>query len=122
MKKSNIFPIITAFVAVAIFYMIYSGGLSPVYLLLVLGALGMALGIYGIIATFIADADPENRTERSLSKPIMEILLGGLVLVIGLVEGMHIELPNWFWTAAFVLIIVIALIWLFVRTKNSMKK
>ncbi len=113
MKNNNFNAqtVVTVVGAVIIFYVIFSGKTSAKILLPVLGAVCLAYGITGLLR-----ARKAGRDEVIDYRPIaLEMILGGLLLAIGLIEAFGVTMSQSFWNIALLIIILVAVIWAVTR-------
>lgn len=114
-KPFNWGQYITIIGVVVIFFVIFTGIIDSVYILSILGAICMAYGVVGIIQ---AIRKIEN---YSFDKAILQLIIGGFVAMIGIIEGAELELSQDFWNILLLLIVVIILIYVFMRSRNRKK-
>lgn len=113
MKKGNFNAqtIIIAAGAVIVFYIIFSGTVSTKYILPVLGAVCLAYGIFGLVNARKAGDD-----HAVDYRPVaLQIILGGLLIVVGLIEVIGVTMSQNFWNIALLIIILVAIIWAVMR-------
>lgn len=123
MKKAPFtFETLVTIIGVFIIFIIANKGQeSMVYVLLVLGALCALLGAGGLIKgyTKLAKQPPK---EGTAPRCLLQIILGGFIFTLGLVEILHLELGQNFWSGVLIVIVIIAILWFIFRNKGIFNK
>ncbi len=122
MKKGLHLQTILTIVAVLIILAIaYSDRLDVALVLPVLGGFCLA---YGIISLLKIRRNQQNGSpaDGTLTRCLLQIILGGFIMMLGIIDLADISLPANFWNIVLVVIVVIALAWMFTRTRDAVKK
>ena len=110
-KKSSLNPlnIITAIGAAIIFIIIYTDQVSTTVVLPVLGSICVAYGIYGMVRRYQEKSDNSGSSSNSML-PLLQIVLGGCIIVIGVIETLKLNLSQDVWNILLVVMVVVVVI------------
>lgn len=118
MKKNS--PVQTAFTLIAVVIILiiaFTDKFDIVLILPILGGFCAAHGIFGLIRTRSMEVKDGTASGRCL----LQIILGGFIMMLGIIELADVTLPQNFWNFVLVVIVVIALIWMFLRKRDAFK-
>lgn len=112
MKKNSLNPttVITIIGAVIIFMIIYTGKLNYATILSVLGAVCLSYGIWGMIQGMRLKKDPENHAEINLLMPVIQLILGGFLILLGIVETLHLNLSQNVWNGLLLVFVIVVIV------------
>ena len=113
-KKFNWSTYITLIGAVVIFFIILTGMVDTIYILPVLGVMCLMYGISSLIQMKRGG----ERLNHILQRSLLQIILGAFILSLGLIESLHIQLSQTFWNGFAVIIVVVVVLWLFLKHKK----
>ena len=102
----NLQGILIGFAAVLVFLVVSSKSIDTAFLLPVLGIFCLLYGIIGFI-----NARKKTDAESSYRTIILQIIMGAVLLIIGVVDILHIEMSQTFWNIVLAIIVVVGLIW-----------
>ena len=115
--KFNGQTLITIVAVLIIMAIAFTDKFDVVLILPVLGAFCVAHGIF----TFIKAPSKEGNKQSVLMRFILQIVLGGFIMMLGIVELADITLSQNFWNGVLIVIVIIALLWLFTRGRDTFK-
>ncbi len=122
MKKGLHLQTILTVVAVLIILAIaYSDSLDIALVLPVLGGFCLAYGIISLLKAKQAQKTGA-LTGGTFTRCLLQIILGGFIMMLGIIDLADISLPANFWNIVLIVIVVIALAWMFTRTRDAVKK
>lgn len=113
--------LITIIGVLIIFAIAFTDKLDVALILPVLGGICLALGILGLVKAYgknASDAPKEGTSARCL----LQIILGGFIMMLGIVEIADLTLPQNFWNGVLIVIIVIAVLWMLIKNRGIFKK
>lgn len=113
-KKFNWSTYITLIGVVVIFFIILTDMVDTIYILPVLGVMCLMYGVSSLIQMKREGERLNNILQRSL----LQIILGAFILMLGLIESLHIQLSQTFWNGFAVIIVVVVVLWLFLKHKK----
>ena len=122
MKKApfSFETIITIIGVFMIFMIMLSGNVDFVWVLIILGVVCLLYGILGLTKkTFKKAAESDGNTHSP--KSLLQIVLGGFIFMLGIVELANIQFTQTFWSVVLIIICVIAVLWFIFTTKNRFK-
>ena len=115
MKKKKPFnwgTYVTLIGVVVIFAIIFTDSIDTMYVLPVLGAICLMYGVFGLIQS------RGNNEAGLLQRSMLQLILGGFVIFIGMIEALHMNLTQQFWDIFLILIVVVIAIWMFLRKRK----
>ena len=116
MKNFSVQTIITIIAVLAIMGIALSDKADITYILPVLGGFCLALGIIGLVKL-----RKDEEKKGSPSRCLLQIILGGFIAMLGIIEIANITLGQNFWNLVLVVIVVIAVIWMILRRRDAFK-
>ena len=115
MKKKKPFnwsTYVTLIGVVVIFAIIFTDSVDTMYVLPILGAICLMYGVFGLIQS--RGSNEAGLLQRSM----LQLILGGFVIFIGMIEALHLNLTQRFWDIFLILIVVVIAIWMFLRKRK----
>lgn len=119
-KTSGVQTFITVVAVLIIFAIAFTDKFSITLILPVLGGFCVLHGIIGFIKQRAAAKD-DNET-HGVQRFILQLILGGFIFMLGIIEITNISLPANFWNIVLIIIVVIALLWMLFKNQNLFKK
>lgn len=110
-KPFNWGTYITIIGVVIIFFIIFTDIVDVIYILPVLGAMCLVYGIFGLIQ--FRHTNEAGVVQRSVA----QLVLGAFVIALGMIEALHLNLSQNFWNIFLVIIVVIIVIWIFLKRR-----
>ena len=111
-KPFNWGTYVTLIGVVVIFAIIFTDSIDTMYVLPVLGAICLMYGVFGLIQS--RGSNEAGLLQRSM----LQLILGGFVIFIGMIEALHMNLTQQFWDIFLILIVVVIAIWMFLRKRK----
>lgn len=124
MKRStfSIETLITTFGVFTIFAIAISEKFDFAWVLIILGIICLLNGMIKIKKRHLPETNHSTATTYSASnnvlhKPLLQIVLGALILAIGIIQLTNVQLPQKFWNAFMIAIVLIAIAWCFFKRR-----
>ena len=115
MKKKKPFnwgTYVTLIGVVVIFAIIFTDTIDTMYVLPVLGVICLMYGVFGLIQS--RGSNEAGLLQRSM----LQLILGGFVIFIGMIEALHMNLTQRFWDIFLIFIVIVIAIWMVLRKRK----